>query len=182
MGRIAADPRLHVYHYAPYEPTAVKRLAGRYGTREEEVDRLLRGGVFVDHYRAVRQGVRASVESYSIKRLEPLYDFKREIDLRDAATSIVEFETWLELGEGGARGKLLARIEGYNRDYCVSTLHLWNWLEGERAELADDLGAALLRPNVPEPEETEDSEAQRAVNELVDALTAGLPETIVDSP
>ena len=68
--RLKADPELHVYHYAPYEPTAVKRLAGRYGTREEEVDRLLRGGVFVDLYRAVRQGVRASVESYSIKRLE----------------------------------------------------------------------------------------------------------------
>ena len=70
MDRLAADPNLHIYHYAPYEPTAVKQLAGRYGTREEEVDRLLRGGVFVDLYRAVRQGIRASVESYSIKRLE----------------------------------------------------------------------------------------------------------------
>ena len=100
MDRLASNPNLHVYHYAPYEPTAVKRLAGRYGTREEEVDRLLRGGVFVDLYRTVRQGIRASVESYSIKRLEPLYDFGREIDLRDAGTSIVEFETWLELGQG----------------------------------------------------------------------------------
>lgn len=41
--RLAADPGLHVYHYASYEPTALKRLMGRYGTREEEVDRLLRG-------------------------------------------------------------------------------------------------------------------------------------------
>ena len=72
MDRLAADPTLHVYHYAPYEPTAMKRLAGRYGTREEEVDQLLRGDVFVDLYRTVRQGIRASVESYSIKRLEPL--------------------------------------------------------------------------------------------------------------
>ena len=95
MDRLESDPNLHVYHYAPYEPTAIKRLAGRYGTREEEVDRLLRGEVFVDLYRAVRQGIRASVESYSIKRLEPLYDFRREIGLRDAGTSIVEFETWL---------------------------------------------------------------------------------------
>ena len=76
MDRLASDPNLHVYHYAPYEPTGVKRLAGRYGTREEEVDRLLRGGVFVDLYRTVRQGIRASVESYSIKRLEQLYDFR----------------------------------------------------------------------------------------------------------
>ena len=32
----------------------------------------MRGKVFVDLFRAVRQGMRASVESYSIKKLEPL--------------------------------------------------------------------------------------------------------------
>ena len=178
MDRLAADPKLHVYHYAPYEPTAIKRLAGRHGSREEEVDRLLRGEVFVDLHRAVRQGVRASVESYSIKRLEPLYDFRREIDLRDAGTSIVEFETWLELGQGDERDELLGQIEAYNRDDCLSTLHLRDWLEGQRAELSDELGAALPRPVVPEPDETEDSEAQKAVNELVDSLTEGLPEAV----
>ena len=178
MDRLASDPNLHVYHYAPYEPTAVKRLAGRYGTREEEVDRLLRGGVFVDLYRAVRQGIRASVESYSIKRLEPLYDFRREVGLRDAGTSIVEFETWLELGQGDERDETLAEIEGYNRDDCLSTLYLRDWLEGQRAALAVELGVTLPRPTVPEPSETEDSEAQKAVNELVDALSAGLPDTV----
>ena len=178
MDRLAADPSLHIYHYAPYEPTAVKRLAGRHGTREEEVDRLLRGEVFVDLHRAVRQGIRASVESYSIKRLEPLYDFGREVDLRDAGTSIVEFETWLELGQGEEREEVLARIEEYNRDDCLSTLHLRNWLEGQRSKLEEELGGSLSRPPIPDPEETEDSEAQRAVNELVDALTAGLPESV----
>ena len=90
--RLERDPAMHVYHYAPYEPTALKRLMGRHGTREEEVDRLLRGGVLVDLFRAVRQGVRASVESYSIKQIEPLYGFEREVDLRDAGSSIVAFE------------------------------------------------------------------------------------------
>ena len=177
MDRLESDPKLHIYHYAPYEPTAVKRLAGRYGTREEEVDQLLRGGVFVDLYRAVRQGIRASVESYSIKRLEPLYSFDREVDLRDAGTSIVEFETWLELGQGEQREELLSQIKGYNRDDCVSTLRLRDWLEDQRAELVQDLGN-LPRPTVPEPEEREDSEAQKAVNDLVDALLASLPESI----
>ena len=176
MDRLASDPDLHVYHYAPYEPTAVKRLAGRYGTREEEVDRLLRGGVFVDLYRTVRQGLRASVESYSIKRLEPLYAFRREIDLRDAGTSIVEFETWLELGQGDERDGLLGEIEGYNRDDCLSTLCLRDWLELQRAELETELGVDLPRPTVPEPAETEDSEAQKAVNELVETLSVGLPD------
>ena len=180
MDRLETDPNLHVYHYASYEPAAVKRLAGRYGTREEEVDRLLRGEVFVDLHRAVRQGVRASVESYSIKRLEPLYGFQRTVALRDANTSIVEFETWLELGQGVEREALVAEIEGYNRDDCLSTLHLRDWLEGQRVALAEQLGADLPRPVVPEPEETEDSDAQKAVNALVDALTEGLPESTAE--
>src|SRR5664280_1310566 len=95
MSRLAADPSIHVYHYAPYETTAMGRLMGRHATREEEVDRLFRGNVFVDLYRAVRQGIRASVESYSIKKLEPLYSLVRDEGLRDAGSSIVAFETWL---------------------------------------------------------------------------------------
>ena len=91
---------MHVYHYAAYERTALGRLAQRHATREEEVDRLLRGGVLVDLYRVVRQGIRASVESYSIKRLEPLYGLEREVELRSAGSSIVAFEAWLE---GGCR-------------------------------------------------------------------------------
>ena len=180
MDRLEADPNLHVYHYASYEPTAIKRLAGRYGTREEEVDRLLRGEVFVDLHRAVRQGIRASVESYSIKRLEPLYGFERAVDLRDAGTSIVEFETWLDLGQGEEREELRAQIEGYNRDDCLSALYLRDWLEGQRTSLAEELGEDLPRPVVKVPEETEDSEAQKAVNELAVALATGLPESPAD--
>src|SRR5207245_7656721 len=119
--RLEPDPPLHVYHYAPYEPTALKRLMGRYGTREDEVDRLLRGGALVDLLRAVRQSMRASVESYSIKKMEGFYGFEREVDLRDAGSSIVAFEEWLELGEGERPASdHLVRIERYNRDDVVS--------------------------------------------------------------
>ena len=51
MDRWARDPAMHVYHYAAYERTALGRLAQRHGTREEEVDRLLRGRVLVDLFR-----------------------------------------------------------------------------------------------------------------------------------
>ncbi len=133
--------------------------------------------LFVDLHRAVRQGIRASVESYSIKRLEPLYTFDREIDLRDAGTSIVEFETWLGLGQGDERNELLARIEEYNRDDCLSTMHLRDWLEGQRTELEGEIGSVLPRSAVPEPVETEDSDAQKAVNALAESLIFGLPES-----
>ncbi len=135
--RLERNPEMHVYHYASYEPTALKRLMGRHGTREEQVDSLLRGGVLVDLFRSVRQGLRASVESYSIKKVEALYDFTRQEGLRDAGSSIVEFEEWLQLG-GADRpaSPILQSIETYNRDDVLSTLQLRRWLEGRRVELA----------------------------------------------
>jgi hypothetical protein len=35
-------------------------------------------------FRAVRQGLRASVESCSIKKLEPFYEYGRDVNLPDA--------------------------------------------------------------------------------------------------
>jgi uncharacterized protein len=98
MDRWQRDPAMHIYHYAPYEPTAIKRLAGRHGTCVDEVDELLRAGIFVDLYRVVRQSLRASVESYSIKRLEPLYEFSRAVPLREANVALNTFEAALALG------------------------------------------------------------------------------------
>ncbi len=149
IARLDADPTLHVYHYAAYEKTALARLAQRHATREEEVDRLLRDRVLVDLYRVVRQGIRASVESYSIKRLEPLYGFERGVELRDAGGSIVEFEAWLGRGataEGLVGEEILREIEGYNRDDVLSTWLLRDWLEARRLDLGEQLGTAVPRP------------------------------------
>ena len=177
IARLEDDPRMHVYHYASYEPTALKRLMGRHATREDEVDRLLRGGVLVDLFRSVRQGVRASVESYSIKRIEPMYDFVREIDLRDAGSSIVAFEEWLELGEGDRPSSdILDEIARYNRDDVVSTARLRDWLEGLRIELASATGQAVPRPTpVSGGAPVELAVAEARVAEVAAALTDGVP-------
>ncbi|HLF24034.1 MAG TPA: TM0106 family RecB-like putative nuclease, partial [Burkholderiales bacterium] len=73
MQRLVRFPDLHIYHYASYEPDAMKRLMGLHATREEEVDSLLRHHRFVDLYSVVRNGVRVSQPGYSIKKLEPFY-------------------------------------------------------------------------------------------------------------
>ena len=91
-----AHDGMHVYHYAPYEPSAFKRLMGRHATREQELDRLLRAGRFVDLYGVVRQGLRAGVERYSIKNLEPFYGFERDVPLRDASRALRAMEQALE--------------------------------------------------------------------------------------
>jgi uncharacterized protein len=173
-----ADPNLHVYHYAPYEPSHLGKLMGRYNTRQDEVDRLFRGDILVDLYRVVRQGLRASVESYSIKKLEPFYGFKREVELRDAGSSIVEFEQWLELGShgDGVGQDILDKITDYNRDDVVSTLLLHRWLEELRDELAGTLGRDLPRPEVGDGAADEDLAAWlQRVNQVAEPLIEGIP-------
>jgi predicted RecB family nuclease len=184
MDRLARDPEIHIYHYAPYEPTAVGRLMGRHATRESEVDALLRGKVFVDLFRAVRQGLRASVESYSIKKLEPLYGLAREESLRDAGSSIVAFESWLaeaDTGDAAPRtpgtDETLRSIEAYNRDDCVSNWRLRDWLEERRIELAGDIGEELPRPGPAEPLPAEElSDRLARVAEVAERLCNGVPE------
>ncbi len=180
-------PDLHVYHYNHYEPTAldhlselhetreeiVGRLMGRFATREAEVDDLLRGRVFVDLYRIVRQGIRASVESYSLKRLEPLFGFERQVELQDVNERMVEFEVALDdhAAEADRDGQIL--IQGYNEDDCRSTLGLRDWLEERRLDLGRALNAEIPRPVVPESQELRvDFEVQA----LCEALLADIPE------
>jgi uncharacterized protein len=182
IARLDRDPAMHVYHFASYEPTALKRLMGRHATREEEVDPVLRGAVLVDLHRAVRQGLRASVESYSIKRLEPLYGLTREIDLRDAGSSIVAFTQWLELGDGERPGAdHLARIEAYNRDDAESNRRLRGWLEERRLELARATGLPVPRPTARAGEPSAElMAAQQRVADLAARLTDGVPADPAD--
>ena len=171
--RLAADPSMHVYHYAAYEPTALRRLMGRHATREDELDRLLRAGVFVDLYQVVRQGVRASVESYSIKQIEKFYMQEREGPVTSAGFSVVEYERWMEAGEQD----VLDAIEAYNRDDCVSTRRLRDWLEDRRVEAAPLYGGQP--PPRPEPLGGEPPEelarAQAETRAREEALRAGVP-------
>src|SRR5439155_20074535 len=81
VARLGQYPGLHVYHYGAYERSALTRLMGRYATREEELDQILRAKLLVDLLTVVRQGIRAGIESYSIKKLEPLYGFVRDAKL-----------------------------------------------------------------------------------------------------
>ena len=139
-------PDMHIFHYAAYEPSAMKRLMGRHATREDEVDRMLRAGLFVDLYRVVRGGLRASVESYSIKELERFYGFTRKVTLVEANSALYGVCAPLELGYPEAiKNEHRTAVEGYNRDDCVSTFQLRNWLEGIRQQLVDG-GAAIERP------------------------------------
>ena len=97
-------PGMHIYHYAPYEPTHLLAMAARHGVREADVDRLLRDGVFVDLYPIVRRALRVGSRSYSIKKLEPLYmgDEVRTSDVQKGDDSIVRYVEARALADDGA--------------------------------------------------------------------------------
>jgi predicted RecB family nuclease len=181
MARWEQYPDFHTYHYAPYEPSALKRLMGRYASREEEIDRMLRGGLFVDLYQVVRHAVRASVESYSIKELEKFCGFGRGTKLTDASRALANIQTALELGDAEAvTAELKGTVTGYNRDDCFSAKALRDWLETIRADLIAK-GTAIDRPAPPDLEISEELTAwQKRVEELVGRLTAGIPVDIAE--
>lgn len=138
--RWKANPQLHIFHYAAYEVSAMRRLMGKHGTQEEKVDELLRNEVFVDLYQLVRQGLRIGEQSYSIKSVERLYRGKRSGDVATAGQSIVYYANWIESGEARdwKKSPILTKIRDYNRDDCESTVQLfdWLWAHGQQAGIA----------------------------------------------
>jgi predicted RecB family nuclease len=172
--RLRADPAMHVYHYAFYEPAVLKRLMGLYGTREEEVDDLLRGKVLVDLFAVVRHALRASYASYSLKEIERFYLEGREAEVKGGEDSVLLYERWRETGGD----ELLEAIRAYNEEDCLSTLLLRDWLLERRAE-AESLFGRELAWFEPEPprevsEEAADAFAER--ERLRAELLADLPD------
>ncbi len=160
-------PGMHVYHYAAYERTAVSRLMGQHGTREQEVDELLRGEVLVDLFRVTKQALRASVPSYSIKEVEKLFGFERKAEVSGGSESVTAFETWLETEDD----TLLDPIRDYNEEDCVSLYELHRWLLEQRPP---EMPWQLPPEERERSEEAEERDAERA--RVRDALLAGAEE------
>lgn len=178
MDRWAEHPAMHVYHFGVYERGALARLVGRHATRASEFDRLLRAGVLVDLHHVLRRTLVASVERYSLKELERFFGFERCLPLARARQAMRGIERALELGivdaiDDDVRGEL----EAYNRDDCVSTRWLRDWLEGLRADVCRTQGIELPRPAPSEGQAPEKVAAQAGeVTRVQGMLRAGLPE------
>jgi predicted RecB family nuclease len=128
-------PDMHVYHYAAYEKTALRKLSVMHVAGEDTVDQWLRDGLLVDLYQTVRNSIRISENSYSIKKLEPLYMGAnlRSGDVKDAGASVVAYAQYCEARDAkrdAEAATILAGISDYNEYDCLSTLELRNWLLG----------------------------------------------------
>ena len=172
----ARNPGAHIYHYAPYEPAAMKRLMGRYATREVELDELLRARVLVDLYTVVKRALIAGIERYSIKDLEPLFGYARTQDLREAAISRRIVESAIAAGGIDESVDSYRRVvEIYNREDCESTVRLRDWLEQLRNE-AIAAGHDPPRPELVTGQASEEiSDLDHELQNLRNGLLEGVP-------
>lgn len=169
--RIERYPTLRIYHFGGYETGAMKRLMLRHATGIEIVDSFLRSGRFIDLQTVTRQGVRASVERYSLKDLESFHGFKREQDMRVASSARRLYEAALDLETVDDIPIVsLDAIENYNREDCLSTLSLRDWLENVRSEAVEG-GSQIIRPELGDGAP---SEKMQEFNEEIEGIVARL--------
>ncbi len=172
MARLAVYPNAYVYHYASYEETALKTLAMIYGTREAEVDQLLRGRKLVDLYKVVREAIRVSEPRYSIKNMEHFYAEKRAGEVTNAGDSIAMYEKWRVLRDAS----ILKEISDYNEFDCRSTLMCRDWLLSMRpAEGVSWFSPSTGAETTPEKENAR-REAEMRTSALIGRLCNGVSD------
>lgn len=168
-GRLKAHPGAYIYHYANYEESALKRLAMLHGTRETEVDNLLRGHKLVDLYKVLREAVRISEPRYSLKNVETFYfDDTRSGKLKTAAESIIMYERFRRLGNK----TLLDDIEAYNKLDCRSLRGCRDWLLSLRP-VAMPWPVTIAPEKLDPAREQKRIEAEQRTTAHIKALTDG---------
>lgn len=177
LGRWKRCPKMYIYHFAPYEPTAIKRLARVHALFEQDVDTLLRAERFVDLHTAFKEALLASVERYSLKELERFTEYVRKIDLHDASVARKTVELALELHDLPSIPKqTIVALEEYNEDDCLATEALHWWLENMRADLIRS-GTEIQRPELKTGEASDNvQQTENRSQAIYNALTEKLPE------
>lgn len=170
-------PKMYIYHFAPYEPTSIKRLARVHAVFEKDVDDFLRAERFIDLHAVFKEALLASVETYSLKELEKFTKYTRKVVLHDASVARKSVEVALELHDFESLSKeIIQVVEGYNEDDCLATEGLHQWLETLRSEVIRS-GQEFQRPELKTGEASENvQQLDTRSQALFKALTEKLPE------
>lgn len=173
--RLETNPGLHIYHFAPFEEVALKRLMTKYNVCETEVDHILRAGIMVDLHSITKQALRAGIETYSLKELEIFHAFERKMELRQASLQLKVVERHLERNQADEiPEEAKAAVEQYNMEDCLSARHLRDWLEQLRTGFIA-AGTVIPRPVERAGDASEElSEYQEQIRRLAGQLTEGI--------
>ena len=176
LERAERDPGMHIYHFGANAPSALKRLAGQYGTRIDALDELLRGRRFVDVRRIVRQSLVASVEHYSRANIESLFSYARASTPFDDRRHKRAIQGLLQLGVHELPQESRQNVTRSNEDDCRSTIALRSWLETQRGQVIAD-GESVPRPTLREGQPGERlGEWLQGIQTIENALLSGLPD------
>lgn len=124
----------HIYHYNNPETTYLKKLSERYkGHRAQDVKFLI--SRMVDLMKEAKRAFIPGSGSYSIKKLERYYDadtkLHRDKLVKGGEDAMLNFHLRLEAmreGDVSRAEELLENISRYNKDDCLSTKLLRDWL------------------------------------------------------
>ncbi|MCW1892236.1 MAG: TM0106 family RecB-like putative nuclease [Candidatus Uhrbacteria bacterium] len=122
-------PEYVVYHYAPYEPTRLRLLEGRYG-----------GSPWLELFRSrmidlkpyATKHLTLPLYFYSLKQICKFFGFSWRGQLQSGGASIDYYERWCESGDRS----VLEEIVTYNEDDVRATAFLKDWLSTYAQDLA----------------------------------------------
>ena len=89
--------------------------------------------------------------------MEAFLDFERQAEVKDGGASIVIFEQWMQTRDDA----LLRQIDEYNREDCIATRLLRDWLLERRDEALAQFGPFPL-PEPPESKPIPEVKEERA--------------------
>lgn len=134
MARLNANPSMHIYHFHNPEPLKVKKLVDRYnGHRKADADALV--ARMFDLKPVAAESFIPGSGSYSIKDLERYYDADTKLNrgglVAGGADAMLQFELFrqaMEAGDAAKAAPIMQVIADYNKDDCLSTKLLCDWL------------------------------------------------------
>jgi len=118
---LAAYPGWPVLHYGETEAIALRRLAARQGAEAP--------AGLIDLHKRVRQHWRLPVDSYGLKAVASWRGFRWSQPAAEGARCVLWWRQWRERGNRHQ----LQRIFQYNRDDCLATWAVAQWLLNDAA-------------------------------------------------
>ena len=129
-----ASPEAHIYHYHNPEPRYLKTLSGRYDILAQETELLI--SRMIDLRLIAMSRIRPGAGGYSIKQLERYYDADTKLNRKGLVAGGDQALLYFDLaakakrrGDQTEADRLLKVISEYNRDDCLSTKLLREWLD-----------------------------------------------------
>ena len=134
IDNLRKHPESHIYHYSDPEPGRLRKLAARYGVLIAEVETLVAS--MVDLKRVAKSSIMPGCAGYSIKQLERYYSadsrLQRGLLVKGGDDAMYQYYLFVQhtkAGETEQAEEVMRMILAYNRDDCLSTKLLAEWLD-----------------------------------------------------